>query len=182
MKLHTVTQLSIDTWWTVLYTEMSTNMKQKRYGMCGLTSKTCLSWFHFISNKTRKLLVFDHVTLTDIHHSKKVAPSEVNDTCAGSTINQKNTKPYGGKNKQNQKQKIYSTNDTDRTTELERKTHSYTNHAALKEVHIEYIPFFFFKKRRSRNQLYDFKNLQYRLIYLQICARVEWGAMNGAHN
>lgn len=53
-----------------------------------------------MSNKTRKLLVFDHVTLTDIHHSKKVAPSEVNDKCAGSTINQKNTKPYGEKNKQ----------------------------------------------------------------------------------
>lgn len=76
------------------------------------------------------------------------------------------------------KTKIYSTNDTDKTTVLERLTHSYTNQADSKEAHIEYIPL----KKKSRNQLYDFKNLQYRLIYLQTCARVEWGAMNGAHN
>lgn len=56
---------------------------------------------------------------------------------------------HTGKKQTNQQQKIYSTNDTDRTTELERKTHSYTNHAALKEVHIEYIPFFFFLKKEE---------------------------------
>lgn len=72
----------------------------------------------------RKLLVFDHVTLTDIHHSKKVAPSEVNDTCAGSTINQKNTKQYGEKN--NNKDLQHKQHPS---TELERKTCFYTNQA-----------------------------------------------------
>lgn len=73
---------------------------------------------------------------------------------------------------------VYGTGDTDRRTEFESRTGSDMNQADSKETCVEYR---LLKKKKYIYTRYIIKenkqkkktNLRYRVIYLQICARVE---------